>query len=190
MINQKNTTILIVPGLRDHVEEHWQTLLAARLTKVKTVAPLEQDKLSLEARVNAIQKAIEEIDGPIIVVAHSEGTVMMAHWAERFGSSQVQGVLFAVPPDLEKPMHAPHPSLEQIRAHGWLPVPRRPLPFHSIVCASSNDPLADIDVVIEMARDWNSELVLLGRVGHLNPASGYGNWPQADSLVQQLIDAV
>lgn len=25
--------VVIVPGLRDHVEEHWQTLLATRLTQ-------------------------------------------------------------------------------------------------------------------------------------------------------------
>jgi hypothetical protein len=29
---------LIVPGLRDHVPGHWQTLLASRLPRVRTVA--------------------------------------------------------------------------------------------------------------------------------------------------------
>ena len=36
-----NATVLIVPGLREHVAEHWQTLLHARLAKVRTVPPLE-----------------------------------------------------------------------------------------------------------------------------------------------------
>ena len=27
------TTVLIVPGLREHVPEHWQTLLAAKLPR-------------------------------------------------------------------------------------------------------------------------------------------------------------
>ena len=37
----ESNTVLIVPGLRDHVPDHWQTLLAAKLPRVHTVAPLE-----------------------------------------------------------------------------------------------------------------------------------------------------
>jgi len=187
VIDQKNTTVLIVPGLRDHVAEHWQTLLVPRLTKVKTVTPLEHDKLSLVARINAIQEAIEEIDGPIIVVAHSAGTLMMAHWAE-WHTANIRGVLLVCPPDIETPMPAPYPALEPLKERGWLPVPRQPLPFRSIVCTSNNDPLTTLDKVIALANDWGSEIVHLGNVGHLNPASGYGNWPQGDVLIQQLID--
>ena len=35
---QTTATVLIVPGLRDHVAEHWQTLLAGRLAKVRRLA--------------------------------------------------------------------------------------------------------------------------------------------------------
>jgi predicted alpha/beta hydrolase family esterase len=37
-----------------------------------------------------------------------------------------------------------------------------------------------------MAMDWGSTLVELGSVGHLNPASGYGEWPRAQQLIQVL----
>ena len=33
----REATALIVPGLRGHVPEHWQTLLASRLPRVRTV---------------------------------------------------------------------------------------------------------------------------------------------------------
>ena len=46
-------TVLIVPGLRDHVADHWQTHLAARLPRVVTVPPLVRDKLDLAARTRA-----------------------------------------------------------------------------------------------------------------------------------------
>jgi predicted alpha/beta hydrolase family esterase len=187
MIEQKNTTVLIVPGLRDHVEQHWQTLLAARLGKVKTVPPLESDKLSLAARVQAIQSTIETIDGPIIVVAHSAGTLMMAHWAQCHAAN-IQGALLAVPPDFSRPMPSGYPTVQQLAENGWLPVPTQRLTFRSIVTTSENDPLAAFDQVVAMANNWGSELVHLGKVGHLNPASGYGDWPLADALVQRLID--
>ena len=54
-------TLLFVPGLRDHVEEHWQTLLANQLPHAVTVPPLEQDKLSCEARLDAIDQALAKI---------------------------------------------------------------------------------------------------------------------------------
>ena len=34
-------TILIVPGLRDHVPEHWQTLLEQRLPNARSVPRME-----------------------------------------------------------------------------------------------------------------------------------------------------
>ena len=37
-----------------------------------------------------------------------------------------------------------------------------------------------------MADEWGSNLMELGEVGHLNPASGYGEWPQAHELIQML----
>ena len=76
--------------------------------------------------------------------------------------------------------------MEALQAGGWLPVPRNRLPFPSIVAASRNDPLGRIDRVTELARDWGSRVVDLGEVGHLNPASGFGEWPRAEELIREL----
>jgi predicted alpha/beta hydrolase family esterase len=182
-------TILIVPGLRDHVAGHWQTLLAARLpaagAKVRTVPPMGREDLDCEARVEAIDRALAAIDGPIILVAHSGGTIMVAHWARRH-RRPIHGALLATPPDFETPMPAGYPTMEALRASGWLPVPRNPLRFPSIVAASRNDPLGRIERVAELARAWGSRFVDIGEVGHLNPASGFGEWPRADEFIREL----
>jgi len=94
-MNSVTPTILIVPGLREHVPNHWQTLLAAKLPKVLSVAPLETDKLSCTARVDAIERAMVKIDGPVIIVAHSAGAMMVAHWAATRIASKVRGALLA-----------------------------------------------------------------------------------------------
>jgi predicted alpha/beta hydrolase family esterase len=179
-------TVLIVPGLRDHVAEHWQTLLQARLPKAASVPPLEHDKLSCAARVAALDDAIARIDGPIVLVAHSAGVMITVHWAQQH-DRPIQGALLATPADLEVPMPAGYPTLDVLEEHGWLPVPRKPLPFPSILGASRNDPLAAFDRAAGMAADWGSRLVDLGEVGHLNPAAGYGEWPQADTLIRELL---
>ena len=182
-------TVLIVPGLRDAVEQHWQTLLAADLAargrRVRTVPPMGRTDLDCAARVAAIEREAQAIDGPLILVAHSGGCAMVAHWA-RQTQRAVRGALLATPPDFERPMPPGYPSVDALRAGGWLPVPRERLPFASIIAASRDDPLARYDRVATWAAGWGAELVDLGEVGHLNPASGYGAWPRAESFIDAL----
>lgn len=181
-------TVVIVPGLRDHVPNHWQTLLEAELAPTRAVVsvpPLREDGLSCAARVAAIQDTVLPIEGPIIFVAHSGGVVMLLHWAQKHRHS-VQGALLAAPPDFETPLPAGYPTLPTLQANGWLPVPNTRLPFASVVAASTNDPLASYARVETMAAQWGSTLVNVGAVGHLNPASGFGEWPRAQALLQQI----
>lgn len=178
-------TVLIVPGLRDAVDEHWQTLLAHELRRVRTVAPMGRADLTCRSRVDALERAAQAIDGPLVIVAHSGGCLTVAHWA-RQSERAVLAALLAVPPDFESPMPEGHPTPAQLLAAGWLPVPRERLPFPSIVAASRNDPLGHIDCIAELAAAWGSDWVDLGEVGHLNPASGFGPWPQAHTLLARL----
>ncbi|HSW18474.1 MAG TPA: alpha/beta hydrolase [Ramlibacter sp.] len=182
-------TVLIVPGMRDAVPQHWQTLLAASLAAqgvpVREVAPMGRENLNCKRSLDAIEAAAAAIDGPLVVVAHSGGSVMVAHWA-KWTRRAVQGALLATPPDLSKPMPDPLLSFEALQAGGWLPVPQQRLPFPSILAASRNDALATYESAAAMAKDWGSTLVDLGEVGHLNPASGFGEWPRALDLIAQL----
>jgi len=185
MREQQN--IVIVPGLRGHVEKHWQTVLAARLPGARTVASYDRDKRDLAGRVHDLEKVVEEASGPVTIVAHSAGCLTTVHWAQST-SLPVRAALLATPPDLSRPLPAEYPSLWQLRASGWLPIPRTRLPFTSIVAASSNDPLGEEQQVRELADAWGSHYIEVGPVGHLNPASGYGEWPLAVSLLDALSD--
>ena len=177
--------VLIVPGLRDHVADHWQTHLQASLPNARSVPPLETDKLSLAARITAISRTLSEMEGPVVIVAHSAGAIMTVHWALT-NTRPIQGALLACPPDIERSMPAGYPTLTDLDAGGWLPVPRLPLPFPSLVLGSQSDPLARIDRIQTLAETWGSRFVNLGDVGHLNPASGHGPWPEALSYLRQL----
>ncbi|MGW2769272.1 RBBP9/YdeN family alpha/beta hydrolase [Streptomyces sp. NPDC001275] len=178
-------TIVIVPGLRDHVMDHWQTILGNKMEGTRTVPPLETDRLSCDAQVAALDEVLLDISGPVVLVAHSAGVMTTVHWAQRHQRS-VKGALLAAPPDFDIPLPEGYPALEVLCDNGWTPTPRTTLPFPSIVAASTNDPLADADRVADLARAWGSRLVVLGPVGHLNPASGYGEWPRAQELIREL----
>ena len=69
---------------------------------------------------------------------------------------------------------------ERVRAAGQ--------PVVSIAPMGRDDPLARHDRVDELAAAWRSRVVDLGEVGHLNPASGYGEWPHAETLLERLIE--
>lgn len=178
-------TVLIVPGLRDHVPGHWQTLLEQRLTEVACVPRRAEDKLDCARWVAAVDRSLADIDGPVVLAAHSGGVMMVVHWAAQH-RRPIHGALLATPADLEMPLPAGYPTREQLAQNGWLPIPRRPLPFPSIVAASTNDPLARYERVVELAAAWGSRVVNLGEVGHLNPAAGFGPWPRAEELLREL----
>ena len=179
-------TILIVPGLRDDMPDHWQTLLQAKLTKVACVPRMERDKLSCAAWVAELDRSLARIEGPVILVAHSGGVMMVVHWAQSH-RRVIHGALLAAPPDFETPLPEGYPTQEVLRQNGWLPTPRSPLPFPSIVAASTNDPLGRYDRVAELATAWGSRIVNVGAVGHLNPVSGFGEWPRAEALIRELL---
>jgi predicted alpha/beta hydrolase family esterase len=122
----------------------------------------------------------------VVIVAHSGGVVTVAHWAMQ-SARPIHGALLAAPADMERPMPQGYPTIEALAGHGWLPIPRQRLHFASLVGASVNDPLGRFDRVAQLANDWGSTLVNLGVVGHLNPASGYGEWPQAHALIDELL---
>jgi predicted alpha/beta hydrolase family esterase len=128
---------------------------------------------------------VNAIDGPVVLVAHSAGCLMVAHWARQM-SRPIKGALLATPADIETPLPPGYPTFEDLQANGWLPLPRAPLPFPTIFAASANDPLCRFDRAAELARDWGSRFISLGEVGHLNPASGFGPWPGASVYIDEL----
>lgn len=183
-------TLVIVPGLRDHVESHWQTHLARQWPGARAVPAMGRENLSCQARVAAIDAALNAVRGPVVLVAHSGGCLAVLHWAQASRlTHQVQAAFLATPADFDQPMPEGYPIQAALLAGGWMPVPRQRLPFRSVVAVSDNDPLCARDQAVALARDWGSDTVFLGNVGHLNPASGFGPWPEAARWVERLLVA-
>ena len=181
-----SATVLFVPGLRDHVEDHWQTHAARAFPGSVTVEPLTEDRLSRAARVAALDAALQAITGETVIAAPSAGGLMGAHWALA-PTRPATAALRVTPADVEHSLPPGYPALADLSANGWLPIPRAPLPFPALVVASRNDPLARFERVEGFARDWGAELHDAGDVGHLNPAAGYGPWPDGNTLIERML---
>jgi predicted alpha/beta hydrolase family esterase len=186
MANHRPVTTLFVPGLRGHVAEHWQTHMAAQITRSVTVEPIVENGLSREARVAQLDRTLQAIDGDVVIVAHSAGVLMTAFW-DVAPTRRILGALLVTPADVETPLPEGYPTFGELAAGGWLPIPRTHLSFPATVVASRNDPLADFDRVASLAEAWGADLHDAGEVGHLNPAAGYGPWPEGLALLNGLI---
>jgi serine hydrolase len=103
----------------------------------------------------------------------------VAHWAIRSASFVRAAFLVAVP-DPDGPNF---PSAAQ----GFKPVPLKRLPFPSLVVASTNDPFGSVTHARLCASAWGGEFIEVASAGHINAASGHGEWPAGFTLLGQLL---
>lgn len=175
------TTILIVPGLGGSGPEHWQTRWESLDARCVRVQQRDWDAPQCEVWTARLEECVRDAACEVILVAHSLGAVLVAHWARTGSVHKVKGALLVAPPDVESPQHAP----AEIRH--FAPIPREPLPFRSIVVASRDDPYACIDCPRQLAEAWGASFVDLGAAGHINADSGLGVWQGGRDLLARLI---
>jgi len=61
-----------------------------------------------------------------------------------------------------------------------------PLPFPTIVVASTDDPFVSPERAAAFANAWGSRLVTLPGAGHINADAGFGPWPEGCGLLAEL----
>ncbi|WP_257312874.1 RBBP9/YdeN family alpha/beta hydrolase [Geothrix fuzhouensis] len=170
--------ILIVPGYQNSGPGHWQSLWEGSLRDAKRVEMPNWDFPRKVEWVEALDEAIADCTEPPLLVGHSLGCLVIAHWAEDH-DREIKGALLATPVDPERPE-----ALPAIR--GFAPIPRVRLPFEAILAASADDAYLSLSRARSLAADWGARFVDLGRCGHLNLASGHGPWPRGEALLTEL----
>jgi predicted alpha/beta hydrolase family esterase len=171
-------TLVIVPGWRNSAPGHWQSLWAERLPGAVRVEMAEDDwqRPKRSTWVQALTRTILAQEGPVVVAAHSLGCIATTHLPCEL-ARRIQGALLVAPAD---------PERRGVLAD-FAPVPYQPLPYRSVVVASTNDPFCPIRTAGAYARSWGSEVVRLQNAGHINLESGHGEWPLGLALLQSLL---
>jgi uncharacterized protein len=173
------TRTLILPGLHDSDAGHWQSQWEAR---DKTLLRVIQDDWETPHCADWVAKLDQAValTGPdTVLVAHSAGCALVAHWAVGNFSMPIRGALLVAPSDPDAPSFPSGPT-------GFRPIPLLRLRFRSIVVASSNDPYVTLSRAEAFAKRWGSEFVMIGEAGHINSGSGLGNWPEGLALLNTL----
>jgi len=172
--------ILIIPGLGNSEKGHWQTIWESQIEGAKRVQQHNwSHPVASQWSANVEREVRKHQHQEIILVAHSMGCHTIAHWA-RNSNLKIAGALLVAPPDVER--------LEKKGiVSGFLPLPINPLPFPSVVVASTDDHYASIDYSFQKATQWGSRFENVGNLGHINAQSGIGEWEQGKALLQNLM---
>ncbi|ULH15083.1 alpha/beta hydrolase [Deinococcus sp. KNUC1210] len=177
--------IVIVPGLGDSGPQHWQTLWEEKYgaARVRQDDPEAPTPAGWSAR---LQEVIEATPGELVLVGHSCGVLNIVHWARLYGGHErVRGALLVGPTDAERPdMETLAPEVAPMA-----PIPMDALPFPALVVASETDPYVSFERAEAMAAAWDAELVNAGEAGHINVASGHGEWPDGEVLLSECMHA-
>jgi len=168
------TKTLVVPGYANSGPGHWQTRWEALDPSFARVNMPNWDHPARHAWCDTLDEAVAaEPHGPICFAAHSLGCLTVAHWALRQAAAaqldKIAGALLVAPPDPSGPAF-PHDAL------GFEDLALAPLPFPSIVVASSDDPYATLAFAKRCAQAWGSRLIELGPRGHINADSDLDYW--------------
>lgn len=172
------TPVLIVPGWGDSGPEHWQTLWERADPSFRRVRQRDWEYPIRAEWVDALEREIRAVEGPVVLAAHSLGCIAVAHCAWG-GALPIHAALLVAPPDVE------HPDFPPV-IEGFAPIPRERLAFPSVVVASRNDPYGDFERSRGLAEAWGSRFVDAGASGHINTAAGFGPWPLGETLLAEL----
>ncbi|RTL51955.1 MAG: alpha/beta hydrolase [Rhodocyclaceae bacterium] len=164
---------LIVPGLNGSGPDHWQSWWLALEPDAVWVEQENWAQADLGRWAGKVEAALDAAAHPVWIVAHSFGVLASVQAASR-RPDKVVGAFFVAPAD-------PHKFQLSGRLYG------QPLPFPSLVVASSNDPWMKLMHAAYWADRWGSHLFNLGNAGHINPESGFGPWIEGRTLFQKFV---
>ncbi|MDO8417630.1 MAG: alpha/beta hydrolase [Agitococcus sp.] len=163
------TTTLIVAGLHGSEPAHWQSWWQ---TQDSTAIRVQQDDWhnpQLDVWTERLKETILATDtDKVWLVAHSFGCLVSVRAALDM-PERIAGLFLVAPADPE-------------RFAVNLTVLTEQLSVPSLLVASNTDPYLRFDKAKMWGRIWDSQLINLDDVGHINVASGFGAWPKGFKL--------
>jgi predicted alpha/beta hydrolase family esterase len=184
MENNMKYTILIVPGLGDSGQGHWQNYWLTKFETSRKVIQNNWDRPILSDWLHNLNEAIGAIDGKIIIVAHSLAVSLVAHWSKTNNTKKIAGALLVAPADVDSCTHTPEETWN------FSPIPLSKFSYPSVVVTSSNDPYISTERAQFLAEQWGSAFLNIGQKGHLNSDSQLGFWEEGQSVLQSLITII
>ncbi len=175
--------ILTVAGLWNSGPQHWQTQWESKNPHWRRVAQRDWDHPDRDEWVATLDAAVRHCPSAPLLAAHSLGCALVAQWVADRGGHGVRGAFLVAPSDVEAPDYP-------VEGRSFSSMALCPLPFPSVVIASSDDPYVSVARAKQFAEAWGSRLVDIGPQGHINGASGHGVWPEGEAMLDQFLQTL
>jgi uncharacterized protein len=169
--------VLLLPGIGNSGPGHWQTAWQAQHSGLVRVMQRDWDHPVCDEWVETLDQAVERAVAPPILVAHSLGCLTVAHWAARSARPCFAVLLVAVP----DPSGPAFPK----EAVGFSLVPLALCDHRVTVISSDDDPYATTMYTEQLVAGWGAEHLRLSQRGHINAASGLGDWTDGWAMVNR-----
>lgn len=182
LTERRIVSCLIVPGLHNSGPEHWQSRWENLRDDCTRVDLGYWDAPQRETWIARLDRSIAESPQPVVFAAHSLGCLAVALWAAQASDKhirKVSGALLVAPPDVARPKAS-------ALLTEFAPAPDAPLNFPTTLVASRNDPYASFNRSMRLAAVWGSHFVDAGDAGHINAASGLGDWEPGQAHLDRL----
>lgn len=167
---------LIVPGLNNSDEKHWQTFWEKSLQNTSRVKQRDWDHPQRDEWVQALGDTIQKLDKDTIIIAHSLGvatTVIYLTQNQGKIPLNLKGAFLVSPSDID--------NIEVIKS--FAPMPLEKLPIPACVVASENDPFVSMERAEFFASAWGVKLFNAGKLGHINSATDLREWEQGRAFL-------
>lgn len=168
-----NHPVLIVPGLHNSDDNHWQSRWQSQLPKSQRIAVANWSVPDLDKWRNGIRKSLDAINQPAVIIAHSFGALASASLAFEY-ADKIAALFLVAPADPDKF------SVSEL-------LPQSILPVETKIIASSNDPWMTDSKAAYWALLWGADFLRLKNVGHINSDSNLGDWSEGIRELHQLI---
>lgn len=155
---------------------YWQSCLQHQFRDAKRVQQRNFGQPDLERWSARIASTLDASAGSggaeWIAVAHSFGSLALAHYLAANPDSSIRQALFVAPAEPDKF------GLAELLPHQRLAIP-------CTLIASQNGPWMSAASALRWACRWGASYTNLGAVGHINTESGFGPFP----LARRWVDA-
>jgi predicted alpha/beta hydrolase family esterase len=177
----QGVTFVFLAGIGNSGDGHWQRAWHERLPGSVWVEHDDWERPVKGDWVSDFQAALWKIRGPVVVIAHSLGCLVLAEWARTRDDPSIAGAFLVAVPD-------PDSSAFPAVAAGFGDLTKAQLSFPSLVLASRNDDYAGIGYARDVAHTWGAEFADMGDTGHINAASGLGDWDEGWRLLEAFVE--
>jgi len=173
--------VLIVHGWGGSDAPHWQAWLAGEVAKdygMVAFPLLDNPHFPSKNRWMKQVKALLKDMNPDVVVCHSLGCTLWLHLCNEGEIAPVERLLLVAPPRLAC-------EIEILKTFFPIEPPENLFANEAMMVTSDNDPYMSQEEAQVVQKSLGVEMKVLEKAGHINDASGYGEWQWVKEWVKQ-----